>query len=137
MQIQTAEDLMQTLRGCGLFSPERLAVLARELAPLGDDAPTLFRYVVERDWLSVYQLRKVLHGKAGELFLGPYVILDKIGEGGMGRVYRAKQVRVDREVALKVVRSNLLANPIIRGRYQREISAAAALIHPNIVNVYD
>src|SRR5204862_352923 len=52
-----------------------------------------------------------------------------------GKVYRARQVRVGREVALKIVRASLLSNPVVRGRYNREVKAAAALRHPNIVAV--
>ncbi|MCE9562064.1 MAG: protein kinase, partial [Planctomycetes bacterium] len=80
---------------------------------------------------------KVIHAKSQELFLGPYIIADKLGEGGMGRVYRARHVRIGREVALKIIRPNLLSNPIIRGRYEREVEAAGTLRHPNIVCVDD
>lgn len=137
MEIHSADELLHTLRGCGLFTPERFAALTQDLARAGGDPPALMRHLVQHDWISVYQLRKVIHGKAAELFIGPYVIVDKVGEGGMGRVYRARQVRDDREVALKIVRSNLLSNPVVRGRYEREARAAAALRHPNIVTVLD
>src|SRR3954464_2480048 len=106
MPIHTAEDLLVALRGCGLFTPEQLAALARDLKPLGDDPPVLLRRLVDREWLSVYQLRKVLNGRAAELFVGPYMVLDKVGEGGMGRVYRAREGRAGREVALKVIRAS-------------------------------
>ncbi len=137
MQIQTADALIQALRTSGLFTPEQLLAVVHELTPLGNDLPALVKHLVNHDRLTVYQLRKVIHGKAAELFLGPYVITDKLGEGGMGRVYRARQVRVGREVALKVVRPNLLSNPIIRKRYEREVEAASSLRHPNIVGVED
>jgi len=137
MQIQTAEDLIHALRESRLFTPEQVAAMARELAPLGDDPQVLMRHLVHRDRISLYQLRKVLHGKAAELFLGPYVITDKLGEGGMGKVYRARQARTGRDVALKIVRANLLSNPVVRRRYDREVRAATSLQHPNIVGVFD
>jgi serine/threonine-protein kinase len=137
MQIQTAEDLIAALRGSSLFTPEQVSALARELAPLGDDPQVLMRHLVHRERITLYQLRKVLHGKSAELFLGPYVISEKLGEGGMGKVYRARHTRTDREVALKIVRSNLLSNPTVRRRYDREVKAATSLQHPNIVGVFD
>jgi len=137
MQIETVQTLVYALRGCGLFTPEQLRAVVRELALLGNDLPAAMKHLVNGKRLTVYQLRKVLHGKAADLILGPYVITDKLGEGGMGRVYRALQTRIGREVALKVVRPNLLSNPIIRKRYEREVNAISALKHPNIVGIED
>ncbi len=137
MQIETADALIEALGASGLFPPEQLAELVREAGPVRNDLQSLLKHLLATGRLTVYQLRKVLHGKTAELFLGPYLITDKLGEGGMGRVYRAQQVRIGREVALKVVRPALLANPIIRGRYQREVEAASTLRHPNIVGVVD
>ena len=137
MQIDTAESLIQTLRGCGLFTAEQMMALVRELAPVGDDPAALMRHLVARDRITVYQLRKVVHGKASELFFGDYVVLDKLGEGGMGKVYKARQTRTGRDVALKIVRSHLLSNALVRKRYEREVLAAGRLQHPNIVSVFD
>jgi len=97
----------------------------------------LMRHILQRGWLTLYQLRKTLHGKAQELHLGPYLLTDKIGEGGMGKVYRACRMADGRPVALKIVRPILLANPVIRKRYEREVATALALKHPNIVEVFD
>lgn len=137
MSIDTADDLIRALRGSSLFTAEEMRAVAGELAPLGDDPAALMRHLVQVERLSLYQLRKVVHGKAAELFLGPYLILDKLGEGGMGKVYRARHGRGGPLVALKVVRSNLLSNPVIRGRYDREALAAKALVHPNVVRLLD
>ena len=127
MQISTAQSLVQALHDSGLFTAAELAALGEELAPLGEDTRAALRFLVEHDRVPVYQLRKVVHGKAAELFIGPYVVLDKLGEGGMGKVFRARDSRSGRVVALKVVRSHLLANPVIRGRYEREVQAALAV----------
>ena len=97
----------------------------------------LIRHIIQREWLTLYQLRKVLHGKAAELHLGPYVFVDRIGEGGMGKVYRARRSKDGTSVALKIVRPILLANPVIRKRYEREVKTALTLKHPNIVEVFD
>jgi serine/threonine-protein kinase len=137
MQIDSADKLIHALRASGLFTAEQMLVLIQDLAPLRDDVPGLCRRLVQKNRITEYQLRKVMRGKAAELFIGPYVISYRIGEGGMGRVYRAVQTRMGREVALKVVRDNLLTNPIVRKRYDREVETASALNHPNVVAVYD
>jgi eukaryotic-like serine/threonine-protein kinase len=69
--------------------------------------------------------------------LGPYEIVDRIGAGGMGEVYRARDARLDRTVALKVLPDMAAASDMHRSRLLREARAAAALTHPNIVAIYD
>src|SRR5579864_4022367 len=68
--------------------------------------------------------------------LGPYEVLAPIGKGGMGEVYRARDTRLHREVALKVL-PQAFARDAARERFQREARAASALNHPNICAVYD
>ena len=69
--------------------------------------------------------------------LGPYRLIKILGEGGMGSVYLANQTSLDREVALKVVKNHLSANPAMLARFTREAYAAAQLVHPNVVQIYD
>ncbi|MGH7680543.1 MAG: protein kinase domain-containing protein [Candidatus Eiseniibacteriota bacterium] len=69
--------------------------------------------------------------------LGPYEILEVLGAGGMGEVYRAKDTRLDRTVAVKVLLGDLSASPEIRARFEREARAASSLNHPNICAIYD
>ena len=66
--------------------------------------------------------------------LGPYQIMTPVGEGGMGQVYRARDHRLEREVAIKVLPSRLTGDPAARRRFEREAKAIAALSHPNIVS---
>ncbi|CAN5724299.1 hypothetical protein BH18ACI5_BH18ACI5_15020 [soil metagenome] len=69
--------------------------------------------------------------------LGPYQILAKVGEGGMGEVYRARHLTLDREVAIKVLPARLGADGTARERFEREARAVAALSHPNILAIHD
>src|SRR5271167_3811092 len=69
--------------------------------------------------------------------LGPYEILSPLGAGGMGEVYRARDTRLDRTVAIKVLPSHLSANPELKLRFEREAKAISALQHPNICTLYD
>jgi len=69
--------------------------------------------------------------------LGPYQILAPLGAGGMGEVYRARDTRLDREVAIKVLPDLLAKDVDRRARFEREARAVAALSHPNILAIHD
>ncbi len=69
--------------------------------------------------------------------LGPYAITGKLGSGGMGEVYRAHDSRLNREVAVKVLKEEVSGDPARRARFEQEARAAAALNHPNIVSLFD
>jgi serine/threonine protein kinase/tetratricopeptide (TPR) repeat protein len=69
--------------------------------------------------------------------LGHYEVLAALGHGGMGDVYRARDTRLDRDVALKVLRQRLAEDSDARARFEREAKAIAALSHPNILAIYD
>src|SRR3569832_1524611 len=68
---------------------------------------------------------------------GPYEIVAPLGAGGMGEVYRARDTRLGREVALKVLPAEVSSDPARRARFEQEARAAAALNHPNIVGTHD
>src|SRR6266511_2202148 len=69
--------------------------------------------------------------------LGSYEILSAIGAGGMGEVYRARDTKLDRDVAIKVLPSQLAENATALARFEREAKAVAALSHPNILSIFD
>ena len=69
--------------------------------------------------------------------LGRYQVLSRLGRGGMGEVYRARDTRLAREVALKVLSPESVADPERRRRFEQEARAASALNHPNIITIYD
>jgi eukaryotic-like serine/threonine-protein kinase len=69
--------------------------------------------------------------------LGPYEVVGPIGAGGMGEVYRARDTRLDRDVAIKVLPASFADDPDRRARFEREAKAVAALSHPNILAIFD
>ena len=69
--------------------------------------------------------------------LGPYEILSPLGAGGMGEVYRARDTRLDRDVAVKVLPGNLSSDPDLRQRLEREAKAVSKLSHPHICTLHD
>ena len=69
--------------------------------------------------------------------LGPYEILSQIGAGGMGEVYKARDTRLDRFVAIKVLPSHLADRPELRERFEREARTIAKLNHPHICTLHD
>jgi serine/threonine-protein kinase len=93
--------------------------------------------VLRRRGLVAEEAAKDLDEETREDFVPGYRILDKLGEGGMGVVYRALQKRLDRTVALKVVMPRLAADASYLRRFEREAKAVAKLNHPNVVAAYD
>src|SRR5207253_1927962 len=69
--------------------------------------------------------------------LGPYEIVAAIGAGGMGEVHRARDTRLNRDVAIKVLPTAFSSDPDRLGRFEQEARAAASLNHPNILSVFD
>jgi len=72
-----------------------------------------------------------------EANLGHFPLLEKIGEGGMGRVYKARDTRLERLVALKLLAESRMADADRRARFIQEAKAASALNHPNIVTIHE
>src|SRR5690242_20594145 len=68
--------------------------------------------------------------------LGPYEILAPLGAGGMGEVYRARDTKLDREVAIKILPEAVAQNPERLARFEREAKVLASLNHPNIAQIY-
>jgi serine/threonine protein kinase len=98
----------------------------------------LARKAVEMGWMTIWQAQQLLAGlRPQALRYDKYLLLDLIGQGGMGRVYLAKDVRLNRRVALKVLSRERMNNPRALARFLREAKVGAQLQHENLVRIYD
>src|SRR5262249_47178851 len=84
-----------------------------------------------------FQAERLLAGRTDGFVMGQYRILEEIGRGGMGRVYKAQHMTMHRTVALKVLAAAMTRTARARQLFQREVRAAARLVHPNIVTAFD
>lgn len=125
------------LEASGLLTADQFRQ-ARQLGQkYGADFRSLAKETVQRGWLTSYQASQVARNQGKGLVLGPYLLLEPRGEGGMGQVFKARHRVMDRVVALKVIRKEHLSHPDLIKRFHREIRAAAQLSHPNIVAAHD
>jgi serine/threonine protein kinase/Leucine-rich repeat (LRR) protein len=132
----SSSSLVDALRQYRLLEPVQLEEL-KNFQGRFPDPKALARELMQRGWLTPYQANQLLQGKGQELVLGSYVLLERVGEGGMGEVFKARNWKLARVVALKVIRKERLSNPDAIRRFQREVRSAAALDHPNIVHAFD
>jgi eukaryotic-like serine/threonine-protein kinase len=100
-------------------------------------ASALADELVESGMLTLLQARRLLVGKAESLTYGRYVLLEHIGTGAMGRVFKAKHRLMDRVVALKVILPVCVSSKHSVARFFREMKIVGLLDHPNVVRAYD
>jgi serine/threonine protein kinase len=135
----TLEDFFQVVAASGIMSLEDVrqihARLPEEKRP--KDPKGMATELVRLKKLTKYQAICLFQGKPKQLLFGEYVIVDKLGQGGMGQVLKAEHRRMKRAVALKLISSEALKNPDAASRFEQEVHAAARLIHANIVAAFD
>src|SRR5262249_44424493 len=118
----------------GLADAATFDRLAREF---GSDIESLTRSLSRTGLATAYQSAAISQGKARGLIVGDCLILDKLGQGGMGVVFKARDRRNGLTVALKILPPRLSRDRTLVLRFRREIHAAALLDHPNIVKMID
>lgn len=128
------EEFVRSLTESGLLPEETLRATTGAPGRAVDD---LAADLIRSGHLTPFQADAIRRGRPDELFLGNYVVLEKIGTGGMGTVFKARHRRMKRAVALKVLRSEADDRPSFAKRFQREVETIAQLNHPNIVMAYD
>jgi serine/threonine protein kinase/formylglycine-generating enzyme required for sulfatase activity len=129
----TVETFRDAALAAGLFSPSDW----EQARPFSTDVAEAVERLVDLGLVTRFQAEKVAAGYVERLVLGDYLLLEPLGAGGMGQVFRARHRRMDRIVALKVITSGAVRDPSAVARFEREVRAAAALVHPHIVTAYD
>jgi WD40 repeat protein/serine/threonine protein kinase len=137
MPNDSAVQFVQILEQYHLLEPAQQREVADSLLGRFPEPRRLAHELIQRGWLTPFQVNQLFLGKAAQLALGSYVILERLGEGGMGQVFKARHQNLGRLAALKVIRKDRLSNPVAVQRFRREIQAVAHLSHPNVVIAFD
>ena len=131
---ESAHKVLHELTAAGLLSSDHATKYGEEI-DTGTDA--LLSKLVGDGHITEYQAEKFKAGKASDIYFGDYVVIDKLGQGGMGTVLLAKHRRMDRQVAIKVLPVTVLESKDAVARFYQEVKVAAQLTHPSIVHAYD
>ncbi len=137
MAIDSVPTLLAVFHRVQLLAPDQVAQIARDLAPLYEDPNDLADYLVEIDWLTAFQKQQLFDGHWNDLIVGPYIVLDQLGEGGVSEVFKAWDTTRGRIVALKVLRQNLTSLDEAMRQFRRELETVPRLSHPNVIKTYD
>ena len=130
------EIFLSQLSSSGIVPEEKLKVVVSKKASFAD-GEALARDMIKSRLLTKYQAEQILGGKGKSLTMGKYQLLEKVGAGGMGQVYKAFHASTERIVAIKVILGKGKINPEVVKRFEREVKAAAKLVHANIITVFD
>lgn len=135
----TTNDFLELVFKSGICSAEELEAQLEEGTDLSGDPNRLATQLVRQGVLSTFQAKQLLAGRVNGFKLGPYVIREQLGRGGMGLVYLAEHKTLRRKVALKVLIApkDAAEAKLALERFLREARSAAALNHPNIVRLHD
>ncbi|QDU51023.1 bifunctional serine/threonine-protein kinase/formylglycine-generating enzyme family protein [Gimesia panareensis] len=132
----TVESYTERIVQSGVLGPEEMTeILGTVERP--QSADELAELLTQSGRMTRYQSQMLLEPEGRPLLIGDYLILEPIGSGGMGTVYKAVHRRMKRIVALKVIRADLDQDPERLKRFEREVQTAARLSHPHIVTAYD
>jgi response regulator RpfG family c-di-GMP phosphodiesterase/serine/threonine protein kinase len=133
-----AREFLHYLAESRLMSPPELAAFLAENPDLEDgDALPLIDALVAAGRLNDFQVGRLLAGRTFGLVLGHYRIVERLGSGGMGVVYKAEHIHMKRLVALKILAAEEDRNGVFLQRFCSEMQALAVLRHPNIVLAFD
>jgi serine/threonine protein kinase len=131
-----SDTFLEHLRQSGLVTEKDLDA-ALERVPITERGRTVARALVQLGLLTKFQAELLLVGRTSGFVLGQYRILDQLGLGGMGRVFKAEHLTMGRTVAIKVLAPQHTRTEKARQLFMREVRASGKLMHPNIVTAHD
>jgi serine/threonine-protein kinase len=135
--VQTVANLVDALGQSRLLSSGQLQELTPAYQARFSHPKGLAKDLIDRGWLTPYQVNQLFQGHGSELTLGPYVLLERLGDGAMGPVFKARHQHMKRAVAINVIREELLLRSGVAERFFAEIQAASRLADAHIVHAYD
>jgi serine/threonine-protein kinase len=132
-------DFLEVVRRCDVLPAQRVQEIRARVrdGSYPGDALNLAARLVKKGVLTAYQARRLLHGQGDGLAIDRYIVLDRLGRGAMGKVYKARHRFMGRLVALKFITREYLARPNALPRFLREMRVVGRLDHPNIVRALD
>jgi serine/threonine protein kinase len=133
----SSTQFLKHLEASGLVEAETLSAARMEARKSKTDGRALAAYLVQKQKLTAYQAKQILAGNSRGFFLEKYKILEPLGRGGMGLVFKAEHTMLGRVAAIKVLPRKAAADRESVTRFRREACATAQLEHENIVRVYD
>lgn len=133
------QELIRNLTESGLLSDDEIGTIHDSIGSREHirSAESFARELVRQNHLTKLQAAAVLKGKTKNLVFGDYIVLEKIGSGGMGQVFKAKHKPTGKMVAVKVLSADAVKNRRLIERFKKEARAVARLKHPNIVRAYE
>src|SRR4051794_36469114 len=135
-KLLSSDQFLDVLTQSNLLDAGRVSQF---VAAEGSDlpAPALAERMTAAGLITKLQAHNLLAGRTQGYFVGPYKLLEKLGNGATGQVYLAEHVHMRRRVALKVLQAEKARSPEAVKRFEREAMAGAAIRHRNIVHAYD
>ncbi len=130
------DTFLQNLRSSKLLTTQQFRTVIDKLGQV-QSPREIAKALTSWKLVTKFQARMLLQGRKSGFFIGPYRILDQLGQGGMGRVYKAMHQTMNRVVALKVLSPKVVGSARAQELFLREVQAAAQLSHPNIVMAFD
>lgn len=137
MLIETVPHLLDALKRVELFLPDQIDEIVQELAPMYEDPVALANHLIQSEWLTPYQCDRLFEGDWKSLVVGSYHLLEPLGEGGVGQVFKAWDCIRGRVVALKVMRQDLTSEEDAARQFHAELQAITRLNHPNVIRTFD
>jgi serine/threonine-protein kinase len=135
--IATVSRLVELILDSQVLNARQCEKLVGNLQTRCKEPYQLARDLLRRGWLTDYQLELIIKGSGQELLLGPFIVLEPLGEGCMGQVFKARRRQNGQLVALKMIHRDRRGDVRALHRFRREVEALAQLSHPNIITACD